>query len=253
MKKILLLLIVGFTAVAEAAVVNINVVAPVNFGAHVNTPVEVNDVAWGPQVSFIPYSGTTWNNVNGNFSNRILGDFLDSEGNPTGVTIQVVNNGGNVFPSTAFSFPGTQPGLGVRDNYLAVNNNFGQNPVQPINLIFGGLLPGELYTFAFHSQGDKVGQGGTFSANGQTSTSGGTNPFSPSLVVGINTAYLPDLVADGNGRINFLVDHSQLPGGSDDFTIINGLQIQGNIIPEPSSGLLVIMSALGIFFRRKRH
>lgn len=210
----LIALLSASVASAQLQTININVSGP-NGPAPNQT---LDGTAAGATVAPATYVGMSWNDVNPAADPQGL---VNSEGDATSIGLDWDPNGGN---ATAFTFSQTtDPGeLAIFGSYFAQHAGFGP-PVDPSQLTFTGLPAGSEWDLYFISQGDQVGQGGSFTIGATTLESAGSDPNATSFVSGENFVMFDNIEATLAGTI--VVDFDHFSGGTDAFALLDGIQL----------------------------
>lgn len=208
---------------------NINVMSPQSDFANA----AIEDFSFDPIEPQAPfeYSGTHWNNVLVEGGNNTFSDVLDSEGNPSGISLY----------STYTSTWGYKAPSQILTNYMWLMNE-DRHVVE-----FSGLEPGSRWDLYILSQGDKAGQGGFFEISGKEQQSSGADPTAIDWTEGENYVLFSNVSADESGKIP--VNWYAEDGG---YGIINGMQLVR--IPEPTTYAMIVGLAALVFcqIRRKR-
>ncbi len=225
-----------------------------------------NAVSYSGQAA-APGAGNTWNTVavttdsaasfggNGGFLTADVSGMalVDSDGLATGVTLSVTNGNSTTADSNgAFAsgtgVPAIAPGQYdlMRDYLIAFNGS-----TQTITL--GGLSAGTLYTLYLYGGGpqsaasDDPGNRSTiFVATGSNSGTGSTTGavVGNGLVNGEDYTVISGLLATAGGDISITYTRNGTAGEG----VFNGLQI----VPEPSSALLLLGGFGAVVVRRRR-
>jgi hypothetical protein len=270
----LLLLATAFASVASATVVNIDFNRLLGTGLPTDTFVGLGAAPDNP-------ANTTWNGLNRATSGSgITGSsLLDSAGLATSVSINIpptIGQGSAIGDQELGGAPLTFEDL-MFDS-ISIDSGAAGTLVTKSGTI-AGLAVGGTYEIYFYSQGDdNNGNGGNDGQNGLfaiTSTLGGS-------VIGTAKQTGYDGVSGGNGILTENVEYVKfsatanasgeiffkwenvVPGANvttdnvpnstnngSRFAVLNGIQIV-QVVPEPSSALLVLLGTFGLLARRRR-
>lgn len=221
-----------------AAVLNINLMS--NAGPNQN--VALNGTSFGPNVTPAAYSGTTFTDV-GNPQlvtglNSQLMDLVDSQGNATAIDVNFA------VASGTFDFSSNRTSNPIIQNYFTINNGFGgnANDPDPATISLSDLDADTTWDIYFISQGDQIGQGGSFTINGQTLTADASEPTADTFIEGANYVVFTDVQANSRGQITALFDNFGGTGGGPNlsgtgFGVLNGIQlVRQSVIVDPLLG-----------------
>jgi hypothetical protein len=199
-----------------------------------NTAAPSTDGSWNGEFG----SGGPFDFAGGSY---VLGSLLDSDGAATGVQLELFK--GN--PDAAFALNPLNGGdAGIAGNAKDLMRDF-LIAGDPNDLNITGLLDGGLYTLYLYGAGDNANQRTTFTVGGVSqSTTGVTGPHD--LTEGVDFVVFENVLASGG----FIGINYTLAGGASEGHF-NGFQLM-EIVPEPSSALLVGLGGLLAACRRRR-
>lgn len=113
------------------------------------------------------------------------------------------------------------------------------------DIVITGLVPESTYDLYLYGNGDSGVQGTIFDFGGVTTGTTGEGEFGGAFVLGQNyVTYTLD------SDINGVIAGVYTTNGATDYGILNGLQIRGDILPEPATMCLLGIGALLLRKRR---
>lgn len=194
--------------------------------------------------------GNKWNSIGSNTSGGTgVGDLvneplIDSTGAATSVKVSVTTGAGS--GSGWGDFDGVA-GPDPYDEAAVHDDGVFNGGTTPIPITFSGLLANTEYTFtAINRRTTATAKDGKITLITGTSTDIGTG-----IVLGLNGPVLSfNATSDSNAIISFgFADNTSATGGA----VMNGMTVTGNFttVPEPSSLVLVSLSAFGLLRRRR--
>ncbi|NBB79223.1 MAG: hypothetical protein GVY36_07205, partial [Verrucomicrobia bacterium] len=180
------LLSIALTPVS-AETININMFSQNNGSSQ---GVTVTGSGKGP---FSTYTGSVWNNYEPPFAGAVnTGPLVNSSGDTTSVELTSTT-------SVVSSFSNGQTSLDALKGYLYTNSSTNVAP----DFTFTGLDSTLSYDLYIAAQGDKSGQGSTFTIGSDTLTATGTTPGASSYIENTNFVKFENVQADGSGNLEF--------------------------------------------------
>lgn len=196
----------------------------------------------------MPSAGDFWNGVPSDGNPTSALNLFDSMGAATTVGVAVFGAENELLPINS-----AEAGLAndlTRDGFRGLDNN----PLSHLTLTISGLIAGNSYDLAVYGVQDATfggflsnNRGSTFNLGGNLQTSSGDNNAWPAggFAVDVTHVLYDDVVADAGGSI--VVDVSPFTQPADagfPVAFLNGVQIDGVFVPEPSCAALLLVGAL---------
>ncbi|MBC2602213.1 hypothetical protein [Puniceicoccus vermicola] len=201
----------------------------------------------------------TWNNahlgiVAGGNTGRLFSDMVDTEGEPTGISLDITNafDGRNIngFGSSNFNTggPTPYPTTATEDSFYTATAEAGITPSDGLGILeFSGLDPAKTYTFTMYASRKATDNRETqYDFVGENSNSvylnAGDNIAGTVTTIGIRST--------ASGTISLTVQKGS--NNESEYSYLGAVQI--NAIPEPASAafLFSVLSASFVILRRRR-
>lgn len=215
-----------FAPLADAATINVD--------CNHNSPAPASPTFTGSGV----LGGGTWNAYASGLNS--MNGLVDSTGLTTTVSMSL--NGGTWDATDGGNTPAGLANDLLRD-YRNLNNG-------TMILSLTGLMANTSYSVVLYGAGDQVIQGSIFAAtvgtySGTTTTTGAQRD---TYAEGVNYVQ-GTATTNASGALTFTIAPNT--AGGNPYSILNGFQISGPMVPEPSAAVLGMLGGLALLRRRR--